>query len=99
MSLPSTEKIELHLHAYVKKIVCPFNFSVNSLGDTASRPVEVYLSRQKIEIDKNTMDIKYYYNCLYAEACREERCIWRRSQIAYEKTKLEKVINISNSSK
>jgi len=96
MSSPAEEKIELHLHAYVKKILCPFILSVNSLSEVTNRPVEIYLSRQKIERNKNTIDVKYYYNCTNAETCKEEKCPWRRSQIAYEKVKLEKLVTIPN---
>jgi hypothetical protein len=68
-------------------VPCPFKFTVNSLGEVIYKQVAIYLSREKIEINGKEKDIKYYYNCCYAEACDEEKCTWRRSQLAYERVR------------
>ena len=84
MSSEQERKIELHLHPYVKEFSCPFKFTVDPTGEIKYQKVLIFLSREKFITNGNETDVKYYYNCLLAESCNENRCTLRKSKLMYE---------------
>lgn len=73
------KKIEIHLHGYANRISCPY-----------TSEAVLFLSRNKVELDQNELDIKYYYNCSLAEECKNRECVFRKGYAKYEERMLER---------